>query len=254
VRSAATPLVLLVAGLAGPACAEARASSSPAAFPAPADSPTVVLLHGLGRTGASMRPMQEALEGAGYRVVNLGYPSRRHPIGALTDSVHAALRGCCADAGPLHFVTHSLGGILVRAYAEDHGAGGIGRVVMLSPPNRGSEVVDRLDDLPVFEWILGPAALQLGTDAAGVAVGLGPPPFDVGIIMGDASLNPLFSWWLPGPDDGAVSVESARLDGADDFLVVPYTHTFIMRREDVITQVLAFLHDGRFQEPGERAR
>lgn len=251
-RSPKQPLRLAVAvlfvALHASGCAEVDASSAIAAWPAPADSPTVVVLHGLGRTPASMRPMEDALAAAGYRVVNLGYPSRHHEIGALTDTVHAALTACCADAGPLNFVTHSLGGILVRAYAERHGEGGIGRVVMLSPPNQGSEVVDRLDALPVFEWILGPAAVQLGTDSAGVPVRLGAPPFEVGIITGDASFNPLFSWWLPGPDDGKVSVSSARLEGADGFLVVPYTHAFIMRKEDVIAQVLSFLRDGRFVE------
>lgn len=245
---AALPLALLMAVIAAPACAERGLSAGSIVWPAPSDSPTVVVLHGLGRSARSMRPLEDALEGEGYRVVNLGYPSRHHGIEALADTVRVALEACCADAGPLHFVTHSLGGVLVRAYAERHGHQGIGRVVMLSPPNQGSEVVDRLQALPIFEWILGPAALQLGTDSAGLAVDLGPPPFDVGIITGDVSFNPLFSWWLPGPDDGKVTVTSARLEGADGFLVVPYTHAFIMRKEDVIAQVLSFLRDGRFLE------
>ena len=244
----AIAMTLILAGLGGAGCAEGSASASTAAWPAPSDSPTVVVLHGLGRTAGSMKPLEVALEARGYRVVNLGYPSRQHPVAALTDTVRAALEACCASSGPLHFVTHSLGGILVRAYAERHGTDRIGRVVMLSPPNNGSQVIDQLDGLPLFEWILGPAALQLGTDSAGVAMRLGPPPFEVGIITGEASLNPLFSWWLPGPDDGKVSVESARLEGVEEFLVVPYTHTFIMRKDDVIAQVMAFLRDGRFLE------
>ncbi len=249
-----TPLALLAALLTGSACAEVEASGGAPVWAAPTDSPTVVVLHGLGRTAASMGPLEHALRAEGYRVVNLGYPSRHHGVDGLVDTVHAALETCCATAGPLHFVTHSLGGILVRAYAERHGHERIGRVVMLSPPNQGSEIVDRLDGLPIFEWILGPAALQLGADGGGATIDLGPPRFEVGIITGDASFNPLFSWWLPGPDDGKVSVESARLEGADGFLVVPYTHTFIMRKEDVITQVLSFLRDGRFLEPAEPQR
>lgn len=254
IRIAGMAAALLVMGAAGSAHDGAGSDVTPAGWQPAIDSPTVVILHGLGRTAGSMRPLEAVLRAEGYRVVNLGYPSRHHGVDALTDTVEAALEACCAKAGPLHFVTHSLGGILVRAYAERHGHEGIGRVVMLSPPNQGSEVVDRLDALPVFEWILGPAALQLGTDSTGVAVELGPPPFEVGIITGEVSFNPLFSWWLPGPDDGKVSVESARLEGAEGFLVVPYTHAFIMRKEDVITQVLSFLRDGRFLEPADPAR
>lgn len=212
---------------------------------------TVVLLHGLGRSPRSMRPLENALRDGGYHVVNLGYPSREHAVGALVDTLEAALGACCADATRLHFVTHSLGGILVRAYAARSGGDRIGRVVMLSPPNAGSEVVDRLEGVEPLGWLLGPAFVQLGTDSAALPAALGPPPFEVGIITGDATLNPLFSWWLPGRDDGKVSVESARLEGADGFLVVPYSHAFIMRREEVIIQVLAFLGSGRFLDrPG----
>ncbi|HSH46653.1 MAG TPA: hypothetical protein VK966_12485, partial [Longimicrobiales bacterium] len=168
---------------------------------------------------------------------------------ALTDTVAAALAACCAGAR-LHFVTHSLGGILVRAYAAEHGAERIGRVVMLSPPNHGSEVVDRLEGVPFLERVLGPAAVQLGT-GDGVPDLLGPPEFELGIITGDASLNPLFSWWIPGPDDGKVSVASARLEGADDFLVLPANHTFIMREDEVVRQILAFLETGAFTDPEE---
>lgn len=213
------------------------------------DTGTVVLLHGLGRTPASMRPLADALESAGYRVVNPGYPSRDRPVVELVDTLSAVLDACCpATAGPVDFVTHSMGGILVRAYVDRHGAERVGRVVMLSPPNRGSEVADRLGEIPVFEWILGPAASQLGTDSTDIWSGLGAPEFEVGIITGDASTNPLFSWWIPGPDDGKVSVESARLEGAAGFLVVPHAHTFIMRQADVIEQVLAFLGTGRFRD------
>ena len=211
---------------------------------------TVVLLHGLGRTAASMRPVERALEAEGYRVVNLGYPSRERPVSELVDTLAAALDLCCARDSSVHFVTHSLGGIVVRAYAHRHGAARIGRVVMLSPPNAGSEVVDRLGGVPPVEWLLGPAFVQLGTDSAGIAARLGPPAFEAGVITGDASLNPLLSRWLPGEDDGKVSVESARLEGAEDFLVVPYSHTFIMRKEEVIAQVVAFLRTGRFLDAG----
>mgnify|MGYP001431498856 CR=1 FL=1 len=202
---------------------------------------TVVLLHGLGRTHRSMRPMEASLEAAGYRVVNLGYPSREHTVTALADTLAAALDRCCADdAGPVHFVTHSLGGIVVRQFLATHPFDRLGRVVMLSPPNQGSEIIDRLPP-ELLDRVLGPAAAALSTDSTAVPARLPPAGFELGVITGDASINPLFSWWLPGEDDGKVSVESAWVEGTDDFLVVPYTHAFIMRRDQVMRQVLACL-------------
>lgn len=245
----AVPLALALAGMAcagasGPASAVPAESTEVLARRDTARG-TVVLLHGLGRTHRSMRPMERALGEAGYRVVNLGYPSREATVQVLADRVAAELRRCCGDGVErVHFVTHSLGGILVRAYQAAYGPDRIGRVVMLSPPNHGSEVVDRLPE-DLLRVLLGPASLQLGTDSASVLRELPRPEFELGIITGDVSLNPLFSWWLPGDDDGRVSVRSARIQGAD-LLVVPYTHTFIMWREQVIEETLAFLSTGRF--------
>jgi len=249
---------MTVAALLAVGLAVSVVTPAPAPVPAQSAAPdstrgTVVLLHGLGRTHRSMDALERTLVAEGWRVVNLGYPSRHHTVHELVDTVAAALESCCAaDPGPIHFVTHSLGGILVRGYREAHGRERIGRVVMLSPPNQGSEVVDELPE-SLLELVLGPAAVQLGTDTGSVLHRLPPADFEVGVITGDATLNPLFSWWLPGDDDGKVTVESARLEGADDFLVVPYSHTWIMSRERVIEQVLAFPETGRFihgTEPG----
>ncbi len=216
-----------------------------------ADRGTVVLLHGLGRTHRSMRPVEDALVERGYRVVNLGYPSRTRTWPELVEVLAAAVRECCESRdAPVHFVTHSMGGILLRAYLAGDEVDRLGRVVMLSPPNQGTRVVDRLPD-ELLELVLGPASVRLGTDSSSVPLRLGPVDFELGVITGDVSLNPLFSHWLPGDDDGAVSVESAWVEGTDDFLVVPYTHTFIMRRDEVILQVLAFLEWGRFLDAGD---
>jgi triacylglycerol lipase len=211
---------------------------------------TVVLLHGLGRTHRSMRPLEDALGENGYRVVNLGYPSTTQTWEELVATLGEVLAECCQSGAPVHFVTHSMGGILVRAYLAERDLEGLGRVVMLSPPNQGSEIVNRLRG-DLLELVLGPASIRLGTDSSSVPLQLGPVEFELGIITGDLSLNPLFSSWLPGADDGRVTVESAWVDGTTDFLVVPATHTFIMRSDEVILQVLAFLEDGRFAEEPE---
>lgn len=245
-RTATALMVLLVAGWGACRLAPDPVRGQGTGAPDTARA-TVVLLHGLGRTEWSMVPMARALEAAGFRTVNLGYPSRGYAIGTLTDTVAAELARCCADADTLHFVTHSLGGILVRIWVRETRPANLGRVVMLSPPNQGSGVVDQLPDR-LLRLVLGPASVQLGTDSASVPARLPPPEFELGIITGDATLNPLFSWWLSGDDDGLVAVESAWVEGADDFLVLPYTHTFIMHRGRVMEEVVSFLRTGEFTE------
>jgi triacylglycerol lipase len=240
-------LVLTLVVTAGDLRRSEAGSSGPQAL----ERGTVLLLHGVGRTHRSMRPLEEALTADGYRVLNLGYPSRTGSWSELVDSLDAAVRGCCAEGTtPVHFVTHSMGGILVRAYLEGTELPGLGRVVMLSPPNQGTALIDRLP-AELLELVLGPASVSLGTDAGSVPLRLGPVRFELGVITGDVSLNPLFSSWLPGEDDGKVTVESAWVEGTDDFLVVPYSHAFIMRRDEVILQVRAFLEAGRFLDAGE---
>lgn len=212
---------------------------------------TVVLVHGLGRTPASMLLLQERLADAGYRVVNFGYPSRSEPLEALTDSLRTAVEACCSgSADDVNFVTHSMGGLLVRILLMERAQPFKGRVVMLSPPNQGSEIVDAFADSPMLRSVLGPAGVRLGTDSAGIAAELPPVNFSLGIITGDRSINPINSWLIPGPDDGKVAVDNARVEGSDDFLVVPATHTFIMNRADVAEQVVHFLRHGNFQDRG----
>ncbi len=139
-----------------------------------------------------------------------------------------------------------MGAILVRYYVEHHEVPHLGRVVMLSPPNNGSEVVDKFKDSPIFRWINGPAGQQLGTGADSLPKTLGAPNYEVGIITGDKTINPILSLLIPGKDDGKVSVESAKLRGMKDFLVVHKTHPFIMNDKKVLEQVTAFLKNGAF--------
>ena len=234
-------LVLLVSALT------AGCSQEP-----PDDAETVVLVHGLGRTPASMLILQNRLEGAGYRVVNYGYPSTSQPLEILVEDLAIALIECCSDSEAVHFVTHSMGGVLVRIYLAELDVPFDGHVVMLSPPSQGSEIIDAFADSPLLHSLLGPSGVRLGTDSTGVAAELGPVNFSLGIIAGDRSINPIGSWLIPGPDDGKVSVERARLEGAADFLVVHATHTFIMNRRDVAEEVVHFLSEGRFSRGRDR--
>lgn len=211
---------------------------------------TVVLLHGLGRTRHSMNPMAARLEAAGYRTENLGYPSTRLAPEALVAVLRRELDRCCRDADRLSFVTHSLGGILVRAYLAEEKPANLGRVVMLAPPNAGSELVDRLDGWRLFRWILGPTAARLGTGEQSLPKRLPPADFEVGVIAGTASINPIGSLLLPAANDGTVAIASTRLEGMRDFATVAASHPFIMRSPEVAEMVVSFLRSGRFRAGG----
>jgi len=209
----------------------------------------VVLLHGLARTSASMHSIANNLRTKGYLVVNVDYPSRRHAIEELADmAVNEGLRICRArGARKIHFVTHSLGGILIRQYLAGQDIEELGRVVMLAPPNQGSKVVDRFSAYPGFGWLNGPAGYQLGTGKNSIPLRLGPADFEVGIIAGDRTINYILSTAFDEPNDGKVSVEDTKLDGMKDFLVVHRTHPFIMQASEVIEQVYNFLKNGSFK-------
>lgn len=209
----------------------------------------VILLHGLARTRRSMTAMERGLARAGYTVWNTGYPSRSATIQELAETVVPAAVARCRDQGAttIHFVTHSMGGILVRSFLTRHAIPELGRVVMLAPPNQGSEVVDRLGTSTLFRWINGPAGQELGTGADSVPNRLGPATVVTGVIAGNRSINGVNSLMIPGPDDGKVSVRRTRLEGMADHVVVPCAHPFIMRSPLVLTHTLEFLRRGNFQ-------
>jgi pimeloyl-ACP methyl ester carboxylesterase len=220
------------------------AITSPA-FSAPEE---VILLHGLCRTSHSMVKMERALTEAGYRVKNVDYSSRTASTQQLADdAIGNTVADCQRDgAVKIDFVTHSLGGILVRSYLARHSLPSLGRVVMLAPPNRGSEVADKLGWVFLFKWINGPAGSELGTGTDSTPNKLGPATFPVGVIAGDRSINWINSLLIPGRDDGKVSVERTKLAGISDHIVIHTAHPFIMRNREVIRQTVQFLRTGGF--------
>lgn len=208
----------------------------------------VVLLHGLARTSNAMNKLESKLSAVDYKVANVEYPSRDRTIEELAPlAVRQGIAQCDSSGNErIHFVTHSMGGILVRYYLESNTVENLGHVVMIAPPNQGSEVVDNLARVPGFSFVNGPAGLQLGTDENSIPVNLGRVGFSVGIIAGKKTFNPILSQFLPNPDDGKVSVESTKVDGMTDFVVVDASHPFIMKDDTVIEHTISFLRTGSF--------
>ena len=243
------PAVFLVAFLLLFPAAEAEDSTAgegtPGAIPA---GECVVVLHGLWRTPLSMLAVEWALARAGYQVANVGYPSLTRTIEQNARTAVGEGLAHCRDAGStrISFVTHSLGGILVREYLRDHDVPGLGRVVMLGPPNQGSEMADYYSELITIDYLRPPALAQLGTGQASVPLALGPVDFELGVIAGSAHRREFLPGLPAGPGDGTVTLQETVIAGMTDFIAVPTSHTLMMWNSEVLDQTLHFLRWGRF--------
>ncbi|HUF47496.1 MAG TPA: alpha/beta hydrolase [Vicinamibacterales bacterium] len=205
---------------------------------------TVVLLHGLWRSRWSMAWPAWRLRAAGFRTVGITYPSRRMPIDALAHYVARRLPD--PGAGRLHFMTHSLGGLVVRELVRTARPPGLGRVVMIGPPNQGSDLARQLQGSRVLRALAGPVGPLLASEADAVTARLGPVDFEVGVIAG-AVARSVLARRFDGPGDGRVLVSETRVEGMADLVVVGRGHAFIMNSGPVIDQTIHFLQHGRFQ-------
>lgn len=203
--------------------------------------PPVILLHGLLRGKGAMEPLARHLHGAGFHTVNLPYPSGRRSLTELVELLRPQVLRHCGDRPP-HFVTHSLGGILVRCLLGQWDGPPPGRVVMLAPPNQGSTIVDQLGERRIGR-VLGPAGRSLGTRTVPGRIPPLPAGVECAVIMGRRSWIPFFHRWLGPEHDGIVSVEDGRIDGMKAFHVVDADHTFIAGVPAVQRLVAGFLRD-----------
>lgn len=207
----------------------------------------VVLLHGILRSHLSMAGLESQLRKRGYRTLNLNYPSSRFNIEALADRLHPKIdRFAKSLEGKVHFVTHSMGGLVTRTYIARHRPANLGRVVMQGPPNQGSEVTDFWKNIWLYKTLYGPAGQQLGTCDNGPSAWGDVADYELGIIAGNRTVDFFHSSLIKGKDDGKVSVESTRMEGMTDHIILPVTHSLMMYKKPVIHQTLYFLEHGQF--------
>lgn len=216
-------------------------------------SDCVILLHGLVRSSHSMVKLEKAIAKQGYSTVNIAYPSTKFAIETLAEETIPKALALCPNDAKIHFVSHSLGGILVRQYLSNHTIDNLSRVVMLGPPNKGSNIVNTIHWVPGYKFINGPAGIEIGADKNSIPNTLGPVDFDLGIIAGTHTVNPILSLMLDKPNDGKVSVESSKVKGMTDHIELPITHTFMMNNKVAISQVIHFLKHGTFHKEKEYA-
>ncbi|MBN1465084.1 alpha/beta fold hydrolase [candidate division KSB1 bacterium] len=209
----------------------------------------VIILHGLRGKSSSFLKLEQALLAQGYNVCRVDYPSTQYDVQTLADrAIGEAIRRCeRAGSDTLYFVAHSLGAILARHFLQENDLSRLGRIVFICPPNHGTELIDRFAWCRLFRKVNGPAGMQLSASPDGLVASLEIPDYPFAVVMSARSINPLASAFIPGRDDGRVSMESAKLTGMRDFVLVQAHHHNSMRKQETIRQVIHLLERGEFE-------
>ena len=210
----------------------------------------VIMLHGLWRSSSSMQPLAKYLFDKGYTTVRVPYPSFRYPLDELVRRVQLAILPWLESGKNIHFVTHSLGGVIVKRLLEiltEDELQNINRVVMLAPPHKGSEIVDWLKNSSMgpFKKVLGPAGDFLSSEKMSLLNDRFCSNVEPAVIMGNKSSLPFFRRLLDELNDGIVSVERGRVTGIKEFKVVDSDHTFITCDDKVMQLTADFLNNGK---------
>ena len=207
----------------------------------------VILVHGLRANSSYMLDLQKALVDSGYHVLNVDYPSSKYRIQILADTaIGGALKLCTSFCDTVHLIGHSMGNALIRYYLQKPHPCTVKRIVMVAPVNQGSELVNRLNWIPLFAKLNGPAGMQLGCGENRFLATLPPLPAETGIIAGSRTINPVASLIIPGKDDGRVSIENTKIKGMDDFIIVPGNHHVITQKDSTVRSALRFIRKGHF--------
>jgi pimeloyl-ACP methyl ester carboxylesterase len=213
---------------------------------------TVILLHGIGHTKWNMYFVEHALKKEGYETLNISYPSLSKGIDALSDFIHERLEMAeiWDKNHKINFVTHSMGGIVTSHYLNKYEDSiekeYVGRVVMIAPPNKGSEIADLLKDFTPYKKLFGPAGQELTTSHR--EKNIKKPYYEVGVIAGTRGWPYMLgNVSIKGAHDGRVALERTKMEGMRDHVALPATHSFIAWKPSVHQQIIRFLENGSFK-------
>jgi hypothetical protein len=206
----------------------------------------VIVLHGIVKSSHHMKSLARYIKRGGFEVININYPSNKYKIEELVEIINQEISSRAIEDKKIHFVGYSMGALLIRALIHKYRYKNLGRVVQLATPNHGSEIEDLTKNLWLYKKIFGPAGQQLVTDQKIFEHLFGQVNYELGIIAGNATLDPIFSIIIPGPDDGRVGVEKTKLEGMKDHIIIKVSHSFFPYSTKVRKQTLHFLTHGNF--------
>lgn len=212
-------------------------------------SECVVLLHGFGRSSFSLARIASHLEENGYKTIPVDYPSRNYHIFQLAEQfILPQIRKKLPQCSKVHFVGYSMGGIITRYILAHHPIPNLGRVVFLASPNQGVEIANSLGKYVWFQTIFGPAMQDIEVGSSFLKNLPQKIDYEAGVISGNFSINPITSLFLiPGEDDGTVSVESTKIEGMKDHIIVNSTHNLLLYNQNVIEEIGHFITNGKFK-------
>lgn len=202
---------------------------------------TVVLVHGQGRTRFSMIILEKRFASAGFQTLNFPYNQSIHSFDAISSQLIDFIKEK-VKTKRYHLIGHSLGSVIIRDIFRKDYPKGLGKVVMLAPPNRPAHLAKLLKGNPIYRWATGDSGQKLSEEEFYNNLPIPLVPF--GVIAGDKGQKLTFS----EPNDGVVTVESTKLEGMADWVLLNHGHTFIMNCRDTFEYSLRFLETGSFQE------
>jgi triacylglycerol lipase len=207
----------------------------------------VILLHGLGRSHHSMSSLETTLKQSNYVVINRSYPTTKLSIKELAESYIQPMVTDCLNSNPdkIMFITHSLGGLVLEKFLENNTIPNLSHVVMLSPPHHGSPLADALFKNWLYKFVMGPAGQELITKNKHITSSIQQAE-KFGIIAGNYNLIPFTNAFFHEENDGKVSISSAKTTEMTDFIILPVSHTFMMKNKFTKKQILYFLKYGKF--------
>jgi len=209
----------------------------------------VVLLHGLGMARWIMRPAERALGTEGYETLNLSYASTRRSLDAIVEALDKQIAPFAQQRRAIHFVGHSLGGLVIRRYLVTRRPDNLGKVVMFGTPNHGSELANFTRQIGLERIFLGQMGdvLCVGRPTD-VEAQLGSVDYPLGVIAGNRpGWQNIFGPCFKETHDGKVTISSSKLAGMTDHIVVPYGHDEMVRKPEAQAQMVHFIRESRFE-------